>query len=160
MLVQGRFILTQDNIKYFIDLHVGALYEHILNYKLELDDTMYSIIVPITIEYLNVFTIQNAESLGQIAICSAKLNLQHDKLWEVILRKLDTENIYTYLNHVQTIQLLNALVEQGTYISHPIVAKLSAVVAQQKAHYQHFPELIKLINKTNAILKEKSPKVL
>ena len=84
------FILTQDNIKYFIDLHVGALYEHILNYKLELDDTMYSIIVPISIEYLNVFTIQNAESLGQIAICSAKLNLQHDKLWEVILRKLDT----------------------------------------------------------------------
>ncbi len=84
-------------------MHVGALYEHIVNYKLELDDTMYSIIVPITIEYLNVFTIQNAESLGQIAICSAKLNLQHDKLWEVILKKLDTENIYTYLNHVQVI---------------------------------------------------------
>lgn len=71
---------------------------------------MYSIIVPITIEYLNVFTIQNAESLGQIAICSARLNLQHDKLWEVILKKLDTENIYKYLNHVQTIELLNALV--------------------------------------------------
>lgn len=71
---------------------------------------MYSIIVPITIEYLNVFTIQNAESLGQIAICSARLNLQHDKLWEVILKKLDTENIYKYLSHVQTIELLNALV--------------------------------------------------
>jgi len=84
-------------------LHVGALYEHIVNYKLELDDTMYSIIVPITIEYLNVFTIQNAESLGQIAIASAKLNLQNDKLWEVIFKKLDTENIYTYLNHVQVI---------------------------------------------------------
>lgn len=62
---------------------------------------MYSIIVPITIEYLKVFTIQNAESLGQIAICSARLNLQHDQLWETIFKKLDTEKIYTYLNHVQ-----------------------------------------------------------
>jgi hypothetical protein len=26
--------LTQDNIKYFIDLHVGALFEHITNNKI------------------------------------------------------------------------------------------------------------------------------
>ena len=42
---------------------------------------MYSIIVPITIEYINVFNINNALSLGQIAICAAKLNLQHEKFW-------------------------------------------------------------------------------
>jgi hypothetical protein len=106
---------------------------------------MYSIIVPITIEYINVFTIQNAASLGQIAYCAAKLNLQNDKLWEAIFNKLDTQNIYKYLTLPQTINLLNALVEQGTFINHPLVAKLSGVVAHQKAYYQHFPKLLSLI---------------
>lgn len=36
---------------------------------------MYSVIIPITIEYINAFTIQNAQSLGQITYCAAKLNL-------------------------------------------------------------------------------------
>lgn len=152
--------ITQDNIKYFLDIHVGAIYEHIALYKLELDDTMYSIIVPITIEYLNVFTIQNAESLGQIAINSAKLNLQSEKLWEAIFKKLDTENIYTYLNHIQVVHLLEALVEQGTFINHPLIAKLCSVVAQQKAYYSHHPELLRIIKRTADILKEKSPKTL
>ncbi len=121
---------------------------------------MYSIIIPITIEYVNVYTIQNAQSLGQIAICAAKLNLQSEKLWEAILRKLDAENIYRYLNHTQVALLLNALVEQGTYINHPLVAKLSGVVTQQKAYYQNFPELLALIRKTTQILQEKAPKAL
>lgn len=102
--------MKKDNIKYFLDLHVSALYEHIVTYKLEIDDTMYSIIVPITIEYVNAFTIQNAQSLGQIAICAAQLNIQSEKLWEVIFKKLDSENIYKYLNHTQVVLLLNALV--------------------------------------------------
>lgn len=121
---------------------------------------MYSIIVPITIEYVNVFTIQNAQSLGQIAICAAKLDLQSEKLWEAILRKLDSENIYRYLNHTQVVLLLNALVEQGTFINHPLVAKLSGVVAQQKAYYVNFPELMSLIRKTTQIIQEKGPKTL
>lgn len=121
---------------------------------------MYSIIVPITVEYVNVFTIQNAKSLGQIAICAARLNIQSEKLWEAILRKLDTENIYRYLDHVQVVNLLAALVDQGTFINHPLVAKLSGVVAQQKAYYQNFPDLLRLIKATNAALQAKSPQTL
>jgi hypothetical protein len=49
----------------------------------------------------------------------------------------------------QTLVLLNALVEQGTYINHPLVAKLSGVVAKQKVYYQNFPNLLSLIRTTN-----------
>jgi len=121
---------------------------------------MYSIIVPITIEYVNVFNIQNAKSLGQIAICAARLNIQSEKLWEAIFKKLDSENIYKYLNHVQVVNLLASLVDQGTYINHPLIAKLSGVVAQQKAYYQHFPNLLGLIRATNEVLKAKAPQTL
>ena len=138
-------------------MHVAQVFEQITFNKLEVDDTMYSIIVPITVEYVNVFTIQNAKSLGQIATCAARLNIQSEKLWESIFRKLDTENIYHYLSHVQVVHLLAALVDQGTFINHPIVAKLSGVVAQQKAYYQHFPDLLRLIKATNAALQAKSP---
>jgi hypothetical protein len=98
--------------------------------------------------------------LGQIALCSAKLNVEHEKLWEAIFAKLDGQNIYKYLTLEQTVRLLNALVEQGTFINHPLVAKLSTVVATQKAYYSNFPELLKLIRETNKILQEKGPKTL
>jgi uncharacterized membrane protein len=100
---------------------------------------MHSVIIPITIEYVNSFTIQNGFSLGQIATSAARLNLKSEKLWEAILNKLDTQNIYKYLTLEQTVFLLHALVTEGTYINHSIVSKLSAVVAKQKAYYQHFP---------------------
>ena len=56
--------------------------------------------------------------------------------------------------------LLNAIVEQGTFINHPLVGKLSGVVAKQKAYYQAFPELISIIQQTNQILQERGPKTL
>ena len=118
---------------------------------------MYSVIIPITIEYINVFTIQNAYSLGEIAICAAKLNLQSESLWEAIFKKLDTQNIYKYMTNHQIAELLSAIVNQGTYINHPLVAKLSGVVAQQKAFYQNFPYLMTIIKQTNAALQAKSP---
>lgn len=150
----------QDNIKFFIDNHVGGIFQHICENKIEVDDTMYSIIIPITIEYINVFTIQNALALGTIAINAAKLNLQSEKLWEAIFAKLDGQNVYKYLNHGQIAELLAAIVNQGTYIDHPLVGKLSATIAQQKAHYQHFPALMSLIRETNATLQAKSPQTL
>jgi hypothetical protein len=52
---------------------------------------------------------------------------------------------------------LAAIVNQGTYINHPLVAKLSGVVAQQKAFYQNFPYLMNIIKQTNAALQAKSP---
>jgi hypothetical protein len=41
-----------------------------------------------------------------------------------------------------------------------LVAKLSGVIAQQKAYYQHFPNLLSLIRSTNAALQAKSPQTL
>jgi hypothetical protein len=139
---------------------VGGIFQHICENKIEVDDTMYSIIIPITIEYINVFTIQNALALGTIAVHAAKMNLQSEKLWEAIFAKLDGQNVYKYLNHVQIAELLAAIVKQGTYIDHPLVGKLSATIAQQKAHYQHFPALMSLIRETNATLQAKSPQTL
>lgn len=131
---------------------MSALWEHIVVNKLEVDDTLNSIIVPITIEYVNSFTIQNGMSLGSIATCAALLNVQHDKFWESVFNKLDNQNIYKYLTLRQTVDLLNALVEQGIYINHPLIAKLSGVVAQQKSYYQAFPDMLSIIHKTNKIL--------
>ncbi len=139
---------------------MGGIFQHICENNIEVDDTMYSIIIPITIEYINVFTIQNALALGTIAVHAAKMNLHSEKLWEAIFAKLDGQNVYKYLNHVQIAELLAAIVKQGTYIDHPLVGKLSATIAQQKAHYQHFPALMSLIRETNATLQAKSPQTL
>ena len=110
---------------------------------------MNSVIIPITIEYINTFTIQNAQVLGSIAYCSARLNLDHDGLWSIILNKLDQGNIYRYLSLEQTLRLLNALAVQGKFFSHPLITKLSNVVAQQKNYYDNFPSFFTLIKETN-----------
>lgn len=67
------------------------------NYEFVLEDTLYSLIIPITLEYINVFTRNNATALGSIATSALKLNVQSDELWNAILNKLNNEDIYRYL---------------------------------------------------------------
>jgi hypothetical protein len=76
------------------------------------------------------------------------------------LNKLDQGNVYRYLTLQQTAMLLHALVQQGKFINHPLIVKLSNVVAQQKAYYITFPQLLTLINETNQILSQKGEKTL
>jgi hypothetical protein len=45
------------------------------NYEFVLEDTLYSLIIPITLEYINVFTRNNATALGSIATSALKLNV-------------------------------------------------------------------------------------
>ncbi len=51
------------------------------------------------------------------------------------MNKLDQGNLYRHLTLVQTIDLLHALVTNGKFVNHPLINKLSNVVAQQKAYY-------------------------
>lgn len=116
--------ISQDNIKSFTDVHVGALWEHMANYEFVLEDTLYSLIIPITLEYINVFTRNNATALGSIATSALKLNVQSDELWNAILNKLNNEDIYRYLTLAQTVLLLHCLAVNGRFIKHPLIAKL------------------------------------
>ncbi len=56
--------------------------------------------------------------------------------------------------------MLHALVQQGKFINHPLIAKLSNVVAQQKAYYTNFPQMLGIINETNQILSQKGEQTL
>ena len=68
------------------------------------------------------------------------------------MNKLDQGNVYRYLTLKQTVLVLHAFVQQGKFVNHPLIAKLSNVIAQQKAYYNNFPVFLGLINETNQIL--------
>jgi hypothetical protein len=76
------------------------------------------------------------------------------------MNKLDQGNIYRYLSLEQTARLLNALAVQEKFVNHPLITKLSNVVAQQKAYYNNFPALLNLVRETNQILQSKGEKTL
>jgi hypothetical protein len=73
------------------------MYKHMGAYGFELNRNFYEVIVPITKEYLKVFTRENATSLGYITISCAALKVDDQELWTLIFKKLYDDKIQRYL---------------------------------------------------------------
>ena len=89
--------LCQDNINLFTQLHLKLLYQHLRNYKLEIDNSFHQIIAPISLEYLKVFNREQATVMYTMMMTMLELQIDNTPLWEALLNKLDNENCYRYI---------------------------------------------------------------
>lgn len=87
-------------------------------------------------------------SLTNIAIATAQMKIDNPALWDCLFKKLDQEGLYRNMSLLHTWQLLDAMIDHGTYSSHPLVAKLQKVIYQQKNYFMSYPTLLKDLKKT------------
>ena len=99
---------------------------------------MYTTIIPISLEYINVFNREHSEALYEILMTALKMKIDNDALWGAMLKKLDEENIYRYFTLNKTAEALNALLDHPVYKDHSLTRKLITVVHQQKNYYLNY----------------------
>ena len=121
------------------------MYTHMAHWDIPVDDSFHAIMSPISQQYIKAFEMGNTIALGNIAISCARLKIDNEALWDAILNKLDGENLYRYLSLKNTLILLNAMVDHGQFMSHPLIGKLQNVIFQQKAYYTSFPHFRKAV---------------
>ena len=82
------------------DLHLRDLYRRLRIVDLSITDSFYSLIVPISLEYINVFDRNQSIVLLEMMMTYLKLNVESEALWNAMIKKLDEENIYRYIPHL------------------------------------------------------------
>ena len=83
------------------DLHLRELYRKLRILNLTITDSFYSLIVPISLEYINVFDRNQSIVLLEMMLTYLKLNIESEELWNAMIKKLDEENIYRYIPHLE-----------------------------------------------------------
>ena len=83
------------------DLHLRELYRKLRILNLTITDSFYSLIVPISLEYINVFDRNQSIVLLEMMLTYLKLNVESEELWNAMIKKLDEENIYRYIPHLE-----------------------------------------------------------
>lgn len=97
------------------------MYERMGEMDLPLDNHFYDVMLPITKEYLKVMTRENGRSLSNIAIAGAALKVEDKEFWDLIWKKLYTENIHKYIVLPDVVRLLFAMTKNNVQTDHPIV---------------------------------------
>lgn len=77
-----------------------------------------------------------------------------------MVRKLDEENFYRYLDLKETVALFVALSKHKRFLSHSLFAKLQKVIYQQKAFYSAHPDLVEAIREGMAAVEASTDKPL
>ena len=88
-IIKSNQIIIKDNISICTDFHIGLMYQHLRNYDLTLDDSLYSIIIPISLEYINSFTRDQSMVLYEMAITGLDMNIESEAFWSGMFKKLD-----------------------------------------------------------------------
>lgn len=132
-------------MKYTTAEWLGEMYTHMARYEFELTKSFYGMAIPITKEYLKVYTRENATSLGQIAINSAILKVDDAEFWDLIFQKLYDDKIVRYVTLPVVAGLYSALVQAGIKLDHPLYPTLLAIMKQQQVYYDTHPELKTLV---------------
>lgn len=71
------------------DLHLRDLYRRLRIVDLSITDSFYSLIVPISLEYINVFDRNQSIVLLEMMMTYLKLNVESEALWNAMIKKLD-----------------------------------------------------------------------
>lgn len=129
------------------------MYRHMERYQLPLDNKFYDVIVPITKEYLKVFTRENARSLGAIATTCGALKANDAELWGLIFKKLQDDGLHKYITLHDTVYLLEALVNHGSFNQHPLIQTLFNTILTHKKFYEHYPHLLNIIDRISTSIK-------
>jgi hypothetical protein len=67
------------------------------------------------------------------------------ELEQLVVKKLDEDNIYRYVNLRETVALFVSMSKLPRYLNSSLFNKLQNVIYQQKAFYEHHPDLLKAI---------------
>lgn len=148
----------------FTDTHVYELYHQLSKYKLTIDNSFHQIIAPISLEYLKVFTREQAVTMYMMAKTMLELKIDNPTLWNALIEKLDNQNCYRYIPLTETSILLNLLLD-SEHAKSSLAKKLTAVVKQHKQFYEYYamtrPIVQSIDTKLEAIkdTKKEEPKI-
>lgn len=142
---QSIHVLIKENLQYFTDNHITALFKHIGYYDLPIDDNFHTVIAPIAVEWVKTFNREQAPTLGSILLALTFRNIPSPELEQLVVKKLDEDNIYRYLDLRETVALFVSLSKLPKYLNSSLFNKLQNVIYQQKAFYAQQPELLKAI---------------
>ena len=109
------------------------------------DDYFHTVIAPISVEWVKTFNRNNAPALKSILIALLFRNINSPELEQAVVKKLDEENIYRYIDYSGTVGVFLALASHKRFHSSSLFKKIQKVIYQQKNYYSHRPELLKAI---------------
>ena len=121
----------------FTEPHLGELYLHLWENKLEIDNSFHQIIAPISLQYLKVFNREHATTMYTMMMTMLQLQIENKELWNALVNKLDNENCYRYISLHYTAHLLNELLSHPEHSQLSLTRKLIGVVHQQKSWFAH-----------------------
>lgn len=139
-------VLIKENLELFTDDHVAGVFNQIGYYDLPVDDHFHTVIAPIAVEWVRTFNREQATALTSILLTLTLRNISAPELEKIVVKKLDEENIYRYVNLHQTVALFNQLSKVTRFLNSPLFIKLQNVIYQQKAFYAQHPDLLKAIH--------------
>ncbi len=121
------------------------LFKQIGRYDLPVDDHFQTVIAPIAVEMVRTFNREQAPTLASILLTLTYRGISSPELEQAVVKKLDDENIYKYVNLHETVALFLSLSKVPRFLNSSLFNKLQNVIYQQKAYYAHHPELLKAI---------------
>ena len=121
------------------------MYQHIGGWGLPVDAHFHTVIAPISVEWARSFTREHAPTLVAMLLALAYRRIDAPELEQVVVAKLDEENIYRYANLGETAALYNALSQHPRFIGSSLLDKLQQVIYQQKNYYAAHPEMMQAI---------------
>ena len=144
----------------FTDRHIGGLFKHIGRYDLVIDDHFHTVISPIAIEWVKTFSRANTPALGGILLALTFRDIHSPELEQLVVKKLDEENFYKYLDLRETAALFLSLSKHQRYRTHSLFNKLQKVIYEQQNYYKHFPDIVAAIKEGLAAIENNSEKPL
>ena len=129
----------------FTDEHIATVYNHIGKYDLVVDDHFHTVIAPISIEWIKTFDRNNAGTLQSMLLTLLNRNISSPELEQAIVKKLDEENIYRYIDLRGTPAVFLEMAKHPRFHNTSLFKKVQEVIYQQKNYYSHFPEILKVI---------------
>ena len=72
-------------------------------------------------------------------------NIEAPELEQIIVQKLDEENIYRYVDLGMTAALFSALSQHKRFLNSSLLNKMQQVIYQQKNYYAAHPEMMQVI---------------
>ena len=109
------------------------------------DDYFHTVIAPIAIEWVKTFTRANARALQSILLTLLYRDISSPELEQLVVKKLDEESIYRYLDYKGTVAVFVALSKHKRFHSSSLFNKIQKVIYQQKKYYSNHPDMLKAI---------------
>ena len=121
------------------------MFKHIGRGGLPVDNHFHTVIAPISVEWARTFTREHAPTLSAMLLALTVRNIEAPELEQIIVQKLDEENIYRYVDLGMTAALFSALSQHKRFLNSSLLNKMQQVIYQQKNYYAAHPEMMQVI---------------